>query len=131
TIGELAKRGGVSVETVRFYQRKGLLPEPPKRLGKARLYPLEILAQLRFIRRAKGLDFTLKEIADLLKWRKLQREGQEAPRGETCGVVHQRISDAIATMEAKRRVLKSKQRALTHILAACEGDKPVHSCGAL
>lgn len=131
TIGELAKRVGVSVETVRFYQRKGLLPEPPRRLGKARLYSLEVLAQLRFIRRAKGLDFSLKEIAELLKWRRLQREGREAPRSETCVAIHQRLADAIATMEAKRRVLKLKQRALMHILAACEGKKPIRSCAAL
>jgi len=66
TIGALAKTAGVSVETVRYYQRIGLLPEPPRAHGTIRRYSPETLRRLRFIRRAQGLGFTLEEVGALL-----------------------------------------------------------------
>lgn len=67
TVGLLAKSAGVNVETIRFYQRKGLLPEPPKPLGGIRNYDPSVLARLRFIKAAKRLGFSLEEVGDLLK----------------------------------------------------------------
>ena len=66
TIGQLAQKAGVNVETIRYYQRLKLLHEPPKPPGGYRRYPEAIIARLRFIKRAQGLGFSLKEVADLL-----------------------------------------------------------------
>jgi DNA-binding transcriptional MerR regulator len=77
TIGELARRGGVGIETVRYYQRRKLLEEPPRRGGGFRQYSDDALRTLRFIRRAKGLGFTLKEIGRLLALRADRRKSQD------------------------------------------------------
>src|SRR5947209_16120350 len=66
TIGTLAGRGGVSVETIRYYQRRALLDEPAKPTGGFRRYPEESVKRLLFIKRAQALGFTLEEIQDLL-----------------------------------------------------------------
>ncbi|MDR4483964.1 MAG: heavy metal-responsive transcriptional regulator [Nitrospirales bacterium] len=65
-VGEVAKHAGVGIETVRFYERKGLLAKPPRTPGGYRAYPKEAVANIRFIKRAKELGFTLSEIAELL-----------------------------------------------------------------
>ncbi len=70
TIGELARRAGVGVETVRYYQRRGLFPEPPRKGRETREYDQEALDLLRFIRRARGLNFTIREIERLVVLRK-------------------------------------------------------------
>lgn len=67
TIGGLAKLAGVNVETIRFYQRLGILAQPDRPLGGHRTYSDEIVAELAFVRRAQQLGFTLGEIAELLK----------------------------------------------------------------
>lgn len=67
TIGGLAAAAGVSVETIRFYQRKGLLPEPDKPLGGVRRYAAKAAARIRFIKSAQRLGFSLDEIAELLR----------------------------------------------------------------
>ena len=69
TIGRLANASGVGVETIRFYEREGLLPEPPRKRSGYRQYPADAVARVLFIRRAKELGFTLKEITELLKLR--------------------------------------------------------------
>src|SRR5512135_2615425 len=66
TIGELAKSAEVPIDTVRYYERNGLIPEPPRRESGYRQYPADTVRRLRFIRRAKALGFTLEEIAELL-----------------------------------------------------------------
>jgi DNA-binding transcriptional MerR regulator len=80
TIGELARRAGVGVETVRFYQRRGLLAVPPRRGREYRVYSDAALATLRFIRRARGLGFTLREIGDLLELQRTGKNGWSAVR---------------------------------------------------
>src|SRR6266852_273541 len=69
TIGQVARQAGVGVETVRFYERQGLLEEPSRRESGYRQYPEDVVARLRFIRRAKELGFSLKEIAELIALR--------------------------------------------------------------
>jgi MerR family mercuric resistance operon transcriptional regulator len=66
TIGKLAKQSKVTIETIRYYQRKGLLEEPIKPTSGYRQYPLETIARIRFIKRAQQSGFTLKEILELL-----------------------------------------------------------------
>jgi MerR family transcriptional regulator, mercuric resistance operon regulatory protein len=66
TIGRLASAAGVNVETIRYYQRRGLLPEPPRPPGGQRRYPPAVLQRLGFIRRAQQLGFSLEEVRRLL-----------------------------------------------------------------
>ena len=77
TIGELARRAGVNVETVRYYQRCGLLPEPPRGRG-FRRYTEEVLTTLRFIRRLKGLGFRLREMNRLIALRRQRADVRPA-----------------------------------------------------
>src|SRR6476469_5798953 len=77
TIGELARRAGVGVETVRYYQRRGLFPEPPRSPRATREYSPEALALLRFIRRARGLGFTIREVERLVRLRRGKDDGRE------------------------------------------------------
>lgn len=67
TIGKLARAAGVHVETIRYYQRRGLLSRPPRPVGGIRHYPLSVLARLQFIKRAQQLGFSLGEIGELLR----------------------------------------------------------------
>jgi DNA-binding transcriptional MerR regulator len=77
TIGELARKAGVGVETVRYYQRRGLFPEPPRQPRSTREYSPEALELLRFIRRARGLGFTIKEIEQLLVLRRSRKDARD------------------------------------------------------
>ena len=77
TISELARRAGVGVETVRYYQRRGLFPEPPRQNRATREYSPEALALLRFIRRARGLGFTIREVERLVRLRRGKDDGRE------------------------------------------------------
>ncbi len=77
TISELARRAGVGVETVRYYQRRGIFPEPPRQNRATREYSPEALALLRFIRRARGLGFTIREVERLVRLRRTKDDGRE------------------------------------------------------
>jgi MerR family mercuric resistance operon transcriptional regulator len=123
TIGELAKRGGVGVETVRYYQRKGLLPVPPRRQKGFREYPAATLASLRFIRRAKGLGFSLKEIAELLALRKAG--------ATTCADLRPRLASKAAELQVRAEALLRTSASLAAMVKACE-DTPAHvRCDAI
>ena len=69
TIGKLAKEAGISTDAVRFYERCGLIPEPARTASNYRVYPAEDAVQLRFIKRAKDLGFSLSEIRELIAMR--------------------------------------------------------------
>lgn len=77
TISELARRAGVGVETVRYYQRRGIFPEPPRQNRATREYSPEALALLRFIRRARGLGFSIREVERLVRLRRAKEDGRE------------------------------------------------------
>jgi len=66
TIGQLAREAGINLETVRYYERRGLLPKPPRTSSGYRLFPMDAAQRLRFIKRAKDLGFSLAEIQELL-----------------------------------------------------------------
>ena len=125
TIGELARRAGVGVETVRFYQRRGLLGEPPRRPGSRRLYTAEHLKVLRFIRRCKGLGFPLKDIAPLV----LLRNGRS--RGRGCGRLHEMVTQAIHVLDAKKEVIEMRRAALSKMLDGCPASGHLANCGVL
>lgn len=123
TIGKLARRAGVGVETVRFYERKGLLETPPRQASGYRQFGEEAVDKLRFIRRAKELGFSLKEIKDLL------RLGTED--GATCGQVKERAERKIADIEERIRSLRRIKAALEKVTKQCSGCGPATDCPIL
>lgn len=108
TIAGLAKAGGVGVETVRYYQRRGLLAEPP-RAGAIRRYGESDLRRLRFIRRAQGAGFTLEEIGELLAL----DSGHDRAR------VRALAGERLAALDARIAELESARTALTRLSKAC------------
>jgi Hg(II)-responsive transcriptional regulator len=122
TIGQVAKQAGVGVETIRFYEREGLLA-PPERKGSGvgyRQYGPDAVERLRFITRAKGLGFTLTEIKDLLHL----HGDADATRAE----VKRRAEDKAAGIAAKIADLQRMQAALAELIAACDGEGRLAGC---
>ncbi len=110
TIGALAQAAGVGVETVRYYQRRGLLPQPSRAHGAVRRYPPAIAARLRFIRRAQQLGFTLDEIVGLL----------QLADGTDRRSVRRITAQRLAQLQARVADLQRMADALEHVLRACE-----------
>jgi MerR family mercuric resistance operon transcriptional regulator len=124
TRGEVAEKAGVNPETLRYYERKELIPKPPRSDGGFRLYDDSYVDRLRFIRRAKDLGFTLAEIKDLLEL----RVDDEA----TCRDVKVQADEKIDEVEEKIRVLQRIHEALTQLAAACEDSQgPTSECPIL
>lgn len=123
TIGQLAQRAGVGVETVRFYEREGLISEPPRRPSGYRDYPPEAVARIVFIRRGKELGFTLKEINELLELRVRPRRN--------CAQVKRSADAKIAGIDGKIAALRRMRRALKDLTKACEESRPTTECPIL
>lgn len=123
TIGHLAKQAGVNLETVRFYERRGLLPRPPRSAAGYRLFPAEAARRLKFIRRAQQLGFSLAEIRELLSLR--------MSRATTSAAIRARAEAKIADIEAKIRTLESMKRTLRRLTRVCNGCAPVAECPIL
>jgi MerR family transcriptional regulator, copper efflux regulator len=123
TIGLVARRAGVGVETVRFYERQGLIEEPPRRLSGYREYGDEVVSRLGFIRRAKELGFTLKEIKELLAL----RHDPSTPAAD----VKRRAEAKIADIEGKIRALQKMKKALRKLHSACCGNATTAECPLL
>ena len=121
--GELAKRAGVNVETLRFYERKGLLPKPPQRASGYREYPTESVRLIRFIKRAQELGFSLAEVRELLALR--------VQPGTTCPEVRERAERKILDVRQKIADLKAIERALTKLTVTCTGSGPLSECPIL
>jgi MerR family mercuric resistance operon transcriptional regulator len=123
TIGQVARQAGVKVETVKFYERQGLIEQPPRPASGYRTYPPQAAARIRFIRRAQELGFSLKEIGELLSLRFTPET--------SCAEVKARAEAKIATIERKREALRKMQEALQRLAAACKGEGPVSECPIL
>jgi len=123
TIGKVAQRVGVGIETVRFYEREGLLDEPPRGASGYRHYPEAVVPRLLFIKRAKELGFTLNEIKELLSLRL-------AP-DTTCADVKQRAETKVADVEEKMASLRRMKKALVELTESCSGRGPVDDCPIL
>lgn len=118
--GDLAKRAGVNVETLRFYEKKGLLPVPPRRESGYREYSPESVHRIRFIKRAQELGFSLGEIKDLLALR--------VQEGTTCADVRERAEQKVRDVRKKIADLKAIERALNKLTATCSGRGPLSEC---
>lgn len=109
TIGQVAQKAGIGVETVRFYERQGLVAEPPRSDSGYRDYPPDTVARLLFIRRAKELGFTLKEIKELLSLLPTRS------RSDVKVLAQAKIAD----IDAKIESLKSIRHALARLISEC------------
>ncbi len=121
--GELAHEAGVNVETIRFYERKGLLPEPPRRSSGHREYPRESVRRIRFIQRGKELGFTLHEIKGLLELR--------VDPETNCDAVRERALEKIADVKHKIADLRKIEKALRKLTDSCSGNGPKDDCPIL
>jgi len=122
-IGEVAKQAGVNLQTIHYYERRGLLPKPPRTGSNYRAYPEDAVLRVRFIKRAQEIGFTLKEIKDLLSLR-------AAPRTR-CADVRERAETKVRDIDAKVRTLHAMRKALTKLIGACSGSGPVSQCPIL
>lgn len=123
SIGQVARQGGVGIETVRFYERQGLLEKPPRKESGYRQYPPEAVSRLHFIKKAKEVGFSLKEIKELL----LLRLDETA----TCQDVRSRAEAKILDIEQKLQALTRMKQALTDLTKACSGRGSVSECPIL
>jgi Hg(II)-responsive transcriptional regulator len=110
-IGTAAKRAGVNVQTLRYYERRGLLPKPPRRSSGYREFPDEAVRVVRFVKRAQELGFTLEEIEELLRLRDHTRRDRARIRA----VAQHRADDIGKRIEE----LKAVKRALSHLVHCC------------
>ena len=123
SIGQLAKKAQINIETIRYYERRGLIPKPPRSESGYRRFPLESVRRLRFIKRAKNLGFSLKEIGELLSLR-LDPE-------TSCYEVKRRAEAKISDIEEKVKTLQRMKRALKKVTEACDGRSPITQCPIL
>ncbi len=118
TTGALAKNAGVNVETIRFYQRKGLMPEPEKPYGSIRRYGAAELARVRFIKSAQRLGFSLEEVGELLK----------LEDGARCGEARQLAEQKLVDVRQKLSDLQRIESVLAGLVARCSAVRGRVNC---
>ncbi len=122
-VGEVARKAGVNLQTVHYYEKRGLLGKPPRSISNYRLYPSDAVLRIRFIKRAQELGFTLKEIKELLSLR-------AAPRTR-CASVRKRAKVKVHEIEDKVCTLQAMLKALSKLISECSGEGPVTQCPIL
>ncbi|QTN47513.1 Cd(II)/Pb(II)-responsive transcriptional regulator [Ectopseudomonas mendocina] len=122
-IGDLAKKAGCQVETVRYYEREGLLPAPARTEGNYRLYGSQHLERLVFIRNCRTLDMTLEEIQRLLALRDLPHE--------SCAGINSLVDEHIEHVEARINSLLALRDQLTELRDRCNSPQESEDCGIL
>lgn len=124
TIGIAARTAGVGVETVRFYERQGLIAQPPKPSGSGpRRYPPETVERIRFTRQAQELGFSLREIKDLLDLR--------GDPGTDCAAVRALAAAKLDNVHNKILQLQHIAEALERVIAACPGGGGLEACSIM
>ncbi len=123
TIGRLADEVGINLETVRFYERQGLLPKPPRSPSGYRMFPAEAARRLKFIKRAQELGFSLNEIRDLLALR-------TSPR-TTSAEIRKRAEAKITDIEGKIKTLDAMRKTLHKLARSCAGCGSLADCPIL
>ena len=122
-IGELAKRTGTLVETIRYYEREGLLLKPARSQGNYRLYTDNHVERLQFIRHSRSLDMTLDEIRSLLRFR-------DAP-DENCSEVNALLDEHIEHVANRIKELKSLEQKVRELRSLCQQAQATKNCGIL
>jgi MerR family mercuric resistance operon transcriptional regulator len=123
TIGQLAKRLLVNVETIRYYERRGLIPDPQRRESGYRQFSQDMVKRIRFIKHAQQVGFTLEEISELPSLR--------VDPDTTCADIKKRAEIKIGEIEKKMQALKRMKLALAKLKAACRGRGPLGDCPIL
>jgi MerR family mercuric resistance operon transcriptional regulator len=118
TIGQLARAAGVPPSTIRYYERSGLLRQPPRSTSNYRLYGVEDVYRVRFIRAAQATGFTLDDVDELL-------------RPSSCRNVQRRIERRLEDVSARMKELRHVQRVLKASLATCHEHEPTGRCGVI
>jgi MerR family mercuric resistance operon transcriptional regulator len=122
-ISEVAERGGVNLQTIRYYEREGLLPEPPRLPSGYRMFSPDAVRRVRFIKRAQELGFSLSEIRELLSI--------QIGSKKECSDVQRLAMAKIADIEQKIQSLQSMKRVLSKLAKACPGQGPSSECPIL
>ena len=123
SIGEVAKLAGVGVQTIRYYEREELIEAPPRSESGYRQYSPEAVVRIRFIRHAKELGFSLKEIKELLSLR--------ADSAASCADVRERATAKVSEIEAKMQSLARMREVLLRLTSICAGAGPTSHCTIL
>ncbi len=122
-IGEVARAARCTVETIRYYEKEGLLPAPERTVGNYRSYGHAHAARLRFIRNCRALDMTHEEIRILLRM-------MDAP-AKGCGVVNTLLDEHIGHVDARIDELTQLKQQLAQLRQQCRVEQSVDSCGIL
>ncbi len=122
-IGELAIAADTAVETIRFYEREGLLPAPPRSQGNFRVYEAPHLERLQFIRYCRTLDMSLDEVRVLLRFK-------DRP-AEDCGDVNALLDEHIGHVSRRIKELKSLEGELRDLRQRCDAARSADQCGIL
>ena len=123
TIGKAARAAGVGVETIRFYERNGLIEQPPKPARGFRVYPEETVRRVRFIRQGQELGFSLRQIAELLSLK--------ADPATDCSDVRRRAQAKLDEVDEKLATLTGIRAALEELIAACPGRGALRACSIM
>lgn len=123
TIGQLAQQGGVNVETIRYYERRGILPRPPRTGSGYRSFSDDAVRRIHFIKRAQALGFSLREIEELLTLR--------AQPGRSCVNVQAKAKAKIADIDTKLQQLSAIRGTLTRLVATCARRGTTSACPIL
>ncbi len=123
TIGQVATAADVNIQTIRYYERRGLFPTPRRTPAGYRLYADEAVARLRFIKHAQELGFSLQEIQELL--------GLRVRHGAACDAVERKTRKKIEVVQQRIRDLQRMKRTLERLAAACTDRQPTDDCPIL
>lgn len=123
TRGELAKQTGVNIETLRYYERRGILKAPPRTASGYRQYSEDTVVRIQFVKRCQDLGFSLQEITELLALR--------VDSATTCDDVRERAADKLANTEQKMLELQRIKAALQKMIASCDEKEPTGECPIL
>src|SRR6266849_3479018 len=123
TIGQIASAAHVNIQTIRYYERRGLFPTPRRTPAGYRQYAEDAVARLRFIKHAQELGFSLQEVQELLALR--------VRHGAACDVVERKTRQKIAVVQQRIRDLQRMKRTLERLAAACAVRRPTDDCPIL
>jgi MerR family transcriptional regulator, copper efflux regulator len=123
TIGQVASAADVNVQTIRYYERRGMFAAQRRTASGYRQYAPDAVSKLRFIKHAQELGFSLKEVQELL--------GLQVRQGAACDAVKRRTTDKIELVQQRIRALQRMKRTLERLAAACAARRPTDECPIL